>query len=267
MWSNVKLWIRKVENSPGLSGLTSRGGKSLRRSTAAPEDSRLGLMNLQIQHLHTKLEAKEPKNPLTKNEYYRQMSSYKLPNQAEVFYFGIVWWPVLLTRGLFTWRKRRNEIWRGMQTPNLSVNRILLPKGSSDSCGITCWYVFPSIVCPFSQREFVRNRPKPFQSHDSRLVLTLLWHLWVHLFYLCINYIPRKPKHVVDLMMTSGRPGRSDGRGDPCAGCPGRLAGHHVWHPTFPHWVAFPFRHTDAHLARGSMEHQQAYFYVCAWRR
>lgn len=100
----------------------------------------------------------------------------------------------------------------------------------------------------FSQREFVRNRPKPFQSHDSRLVLTLLWHLWVHLFYLCINYIPRKPKHVVDLMMTSGRPGRSDGRGDPCAGCPGRLAGHHVWHPTFPHWVAFPFRHMDARL-------------------
>lgn len=159
MWSNVKLWIRKVENSPGLSGLTSRGGKSLRRSTAAPEDSRLGLMNLQIQprdigrangaHLSTKLEAKEPKNPLTKNEYYRQMSSYKLPNQAEVFYFGIVWWPVLLTRGLFTWPKRRNEIWRGMQTPNLSVNRILLPKGSPDSCGITCWYVFPSIVCPF----------------------------------------------------------------------------------------------------------------------
>ena len=41
-------------------------------------------------YLSTKLEAKEPKNPLTKNEYYRQMSSYKLPNQAEVCYFGIV---------------------------------------------------------------------------------------------------------------------------------------------------------------------------------
>lgn len=74
----------------------------------------------------TKLEAKEPKNPLTKNEYYRQMSSYKLPNQAEVCYFGIVWWPVLLTRGLFTWRKRRNAIWRGMQTPNSRRDLTLL---------------------------------------------------------------------------------------------------------------------------------------------
>ncbi len=45
------------------------------------------------------------------------------------------------------------------------------------------WYVFLCFAL-FSQGEFIRNRPKPFQGHDSRQVLTLLWH---NLFYLCIH--------------------------------------------------------------------------------